>query len=82
MRAAVPIAHAVRRLRSARSWTLNELAARIGGYELRAVANPLLSGSPNQTRARLRPRGSTAPSKGDIHFGAEHPWARLWLFRL
>jgi transcriptional regulator with XRE-family HTH domain len=30
MRAAVPIAHAVRRLRSARSWTLNELAARSG----------------------------------------------------
>jgi transcriptional regulator with XRE-family HTH domain len=30
MRAAVPIAHAVRRLRSARPWTLNELAARSG----------------------------------------------------
>jgi transcriptional regulator with XRE-family HTH domain len=30
MRAAVPIARAVRRLRSARSWTLNELAARSG----------------------------------------------------
>jgi transcriptional regulator with XRE-family HTH domain len=29
-RVAVPIAHAVRRLRSARSWTLNELAARSG----------------------------------------------------
>jgi transcriptional regulator with XRE-family HTH domain len=29
-RAAVPIAHAVRRLRSARSWTLDELAARSG----------------------------------------------------
>src|SRR5512133_2502359 len=29
-RAAVPIAFAVRRLRSARSWTLNELAARSG----------------------------------------------------
>jgi transcriptional regulator with XRE-family HTH domain len=30
MRVAGPIAHAVRRLRSARSWTLNELAARSG----------------------------------------------------
>jgi transcriptional regulator with XRE-family HTH domain len=29
-RVALPIAHAVRRLRSARSWTLNELAARSG----------------------------------------------------
>ncbi len=29
-RVAVPIAHSVRRLRSARSWTLNELAARSG----------------------------------------------------
>jgi transcriptional regulator with XRE-family HTH domain len=29
-RVAVPIAHAVRRLRSARSWTLDELAARSG----------------------------------------------------
>jgi transcriptional regulator with XRE-family HTH domain len=29
-RAAVPIAHAVRRLRSARSWTLDEFAARSG----------------------------------------------------
>jgi transcriptional regulator with XRE-family HTH domain len=29
-RVAVPIAHAVRRLRSARSWTLNDLAARSG----------------------------------------------------
>src|SRR4029453_15721258 len=29
-RVAVPIAHSVRRLRSARSWTLDELAARSG----------------------------------------------------